>query len=158
MKMKRTLCIFLCLFVLLITLTNCAEKPDLTGFYKAGENFSLAYSNNFECDVSVLEVTNEYFIVEIHKVTLIEEAEVYVYSKGYSKIVCNGESHTEEEWLPTVFPVGVYAIPFDTDSIVLQVYFSQEYDYRGNGYIKASVDTAYSSSQDIRFGIKFTAY
>lgn len=158
MKSTKLFCIILCLFLPLITLTNCSKKLDLTGFHKAGESFSLAYLNEFECNITVLDVTTEYFSVEIQNITLLENAEVYIYSKGFSKIECNGDIHTEEEWLPTIFPVGVYSLPLESDTIVLQVYFTQDYNYQGNGYLKASVDTAYSSSQDCRYGIEFVAY
>ena len=158
MKTNKIFSIILCLFLPLFTLTNCAKKPDLTGFYKAGENFSLSYAAEFECDISVLEINDEYFSVEINNISLNENSEVYIYSKGFSKVICNGEIFTEEEWLPTIIPVGVYSIPFEADSIVLQIYFAQDYDYPGNGYIKATVDTAYSSSHDYRFGIEFVAY
>lgn len=163
MNFKRIICICLCLIIPVFFLSNCSTKsdePDLTGFYKIGENFSLTSTDEFEYNITILDITEDYFTLDIQKAMLINDARVYIYSSGYTKIELNGVEYTKEELLPISFPIGVYAVPLNSENGVLKVYFAEDYNYKGNGYIKATVDTAFSSSgsSQKRFGISFIVY
>lgn len=152
--MKRIIALLLLAVLLLSGCSNSNHADDFAGYYQAGETFSVSHSDKVEYDFSIIEFTDSYFTVQISKKSLAEDADVYIYSKNFNKAV-SGDITYDEVWLPTVFPIGVFEVPLKDEDMTIQIYFLEENIGSYQGYVKATIDSAGSSSYDPRYAIKF---
>ena len=152
--MKRCIAILLLTVLLLSGCSNSNNADEFDGYYQVGETFTVSHSDKVEFDFSVIEFTDSYFTVQISKKSLAEDTDVYIYSKNFNKAV-SGDITYDEAWLPTVFPIGVFEVPLKDEDMTVQIYFLEENIGSYQGYVKATIDSAGSSSYDPRYAIKF---
>lgn len=157
MKHFKRAFICLCLCTLLTALFGCSNSnsaDEFDGYYQVGETFTVSHSDKVEYEFTILEFTDEYFTVQASKKALTVDADVYIYSKNFDRVVSNDVAYNET-WLPTVFPIGVFEVPLKDEDMVLQIYFMEEDTGNYQGYVKATIDSAGSSPNNPWYAIKF---
>ncbi len=151
---------FLCLLTLLIALPGCSNSSSadkFDGYYQVGETFTASYSDKVEYQFSILEFTDEYLTVQVSKKTLAVDADVYIYSAystNFDRVVSDDVVYNET-WLPTLFPIGVFEVPLKDEDMLLQIYFLEEDIGSYQGYVKATIDSAGSSTYNPWYAIQF---